>query len=87
MKHLIIAGMVAIVSLSACSGNQNSKGTDAGHSHTEGTHQHEDGTVHDDHATENSSQEEFSVSSDTLKTEQPTNAEHIHEGSEQPHTH
>lgn len=87
MKHLIIAAMVAIVNLSACSGNQNSKGTDEGHSHTEGTHQHEDGSVHEDHANDNSSQEEFSVTTDTLKTEQPTNAAHTHEGSEQPHTH
>jgi len=87
MKHLFIAAMVAAISLSACSENQNNKGTDESHSQTEGTHQHEDGSVHEDHTSDTSSQEEFSVTTDTLKTEQPTNAVHTHEGSEQPHAH
>jgi Ni/Co efflux regulator RcnB len=63
MKKLLLSIAVIAMLFTAC----NEKKTDKhGHDHTDGTHQHEDGQVHESHLDEMVSQEEFTVSNDSV---------------------
>jgi hypothetical protein len=60
----VIGSIFAVALLVACNNKQSN---DHGHDHGDGTHQHE-GETHD-HPAEAHSQEEFTVGSDTVKTD------------------
>ena len=86
MNKSLISISIAIVLLSACSGNQTKK-----QEHNKDVHIHEDGSVHQNHEEDTAiKQEEFTVPVDTSLQKGVPEKEHTHDGKdehEHPHNH
>jgi hypothetical protein len=73
MKKLLLSMAVVAMLFTACNGK---KTDEHGHDHTDGTHQHADGETHENHADETVSQEEFTVSNDSVAAKVAHDHEH-----------
>jgi major membrane immunogen (membrane-anchored lipoprotein) len=73
MKKLLLSMAVVALLFTACNGK---KTDEHGHDHTDGTHEHADGETHDNHADETVSQEEFTISNDSVAAKDTHDHEH-----------
>jgi Ni/Co efflux regulator RcnB len=73
MKKILLSMAVVAMLFAACNGK---KTDEHGHDHTEGTHEHADGQEHENRSDETMSQEEFTVSNDSIAKKEIHDHEH-----------